>query len=144
MDGLSLTLATAVAVPPLLGAALPPLLGREVARDGPWEGNPEGGAGGVEGLMCIERVTLGVMPSTLRELFPAHSTGQTCITQRQACQIKADPTCCLRKQSGRLYCMSKVVNGSISSLSGAVTLLGVVMCPLMVYASAGTIFGTGI
>ena len=85
MDGLSFTLATAVALPPLLGASLPPLPGREVARDGPWEGNPKGGVVGVEGLMCIERVTLGVMPSALREPLPAHSTGQTCTTENQAC-----------------------------------------------------------
>ena len=81
VDGRSCTLATAVALPPLLGAAPRPLPGREVARDGAWEVEPEGGFGGVEGLMYMERVTLGVMPLALVELLPAQSTGQTCSTR---------------------------------------------------------------
>ena len=77
--------------PPPLGAALRPLPGREVARDGAAEGGPEGS---FEGLMCMERVTLGVMPLALFELLPAQSTGQTCSIQTQVYQIEADAVLC--------------------------------------------------
>ena len=77
-----------MALPPLLGAALRPLLGREVARDGAPDGGPVGGFELVEGLMCMERVTLGVTPLALFELLPAQSTGQTCSNQTLGLQIK--------------------------------------------------------
>ena len=83
--------------PPPLGAALRPLPGREVARDGALEGGPEGRFAEVEGLMCTERVTLGVMPLALFELPPAQSTGQTCSIRTQAYQTEPDAVLCQRK-----------------------------------------------
>lgn len=76
VDGRSCTLATAVAVLPPLGAAALP--GREGVRDAPREGAPLGVLGGGEGLTCMDKVTLGVMPWALWDPPPAQNTGQTC------------------------------------------------------------------
>ena len=81
-----------MAEPPLLGAALRPLPGREVAHDDAWEGEPKGGFGLVEGLMYMERVTLGVMPLALFELLPAQSTGQTCSTTSRGFHVLPEST----------------------------------------------------